>query len=267
MEKDLQIEVNGIILCYDDWGIGEVPIIFIHGFPFDKSIWDLQVENLKSCNRVIVFDIRGFGKSSSDHRQPSMDLFADDLIQFMDALQIKKAIVGGLSMGGYIVLNAIKRFPQRFKAIILSDTQCIADSSEGREKRQKTIEHINTYGLSSFTESFVKNIFSPFSILHQNEAVEKIRHIILATPVRIVTSTIATLAHREETCSILAKIVVPTLVICGKEDVVTPPAQSEMIACNIAGSVLHLIDNAGHLSNIEQPKIFNQHLKNFVSDL
>src|SRR5436190_14766841 len=109
--KDISITINGITISYDDLGVGQVPIIFIHGFPFDKSSWQPQVEHLKSSHRVIAYDIRGFGKSTSDTETASITLFADDLIEFMDALEINKAILCGLSMGGYIVLNAVRRYP------------------------------------------------------------------------------------------------------------------------------------------------------------
>ena len=107
----------------------------------------------------ISYDIRGFGKSTAGAEKFSIGLFADDLIGLMDALQIDKAVVCGLSMGGYILLNAVNRYPERFEAIILSDTQCIADSPEAKVKRYKTIQQIEAGGLNDFAEAFVKNIF------------------------------------------------------------------------------------------------------------
>ena len=129
------ISVNGATICYDDFGTGALPVIFLHGFPFDKSSWQPQMEFLRNTYRVIALDIRGFGKSTSGNETKSMSLFADDLIKFMDGLEIDKAIVCGLSMGGFILLNAANRFPERFKALVLCDTQCIADSPEAKEKR------------------------------------------------------------------------------------------------------------------------------------
>src|ERR1700749_5009267 len=135
--NDITVQANGIAVCYDDLGIGNTPILFIHGFPFDKSSWQLQLDYLKSSHRVIAYDLRGFGKSSTGNEKPSMDLFADDLVQLMNILQIDKVVACGLSMGGYILLNAVNRYTERFEAIVLSDTQCIADTSEGKEKRYK----------------------------------------------------------------------------------------------------------------------------------
>src|SRR5689334_21491870 len=124
--NDIQIQVNGTTVCYDDLGKGKIPILFIHGFPFDKTSWQPQMQFLKSTNRVIAYDIRGFGKSAAGNEKASIGLFADDLVQLLDALQLDKVIACGLSMGGYILLNALSRYPERFDAIILSDTQCIA---------------------------------------------------------------------------------------------------------------------------------------------
>ena len=137
--NELNISVNDLQVAYHDSGAETTPVIFLHGFPFDKSAWNPQLDAISSQYRMINYDLRGFGNSDAGSENFSMDLFADDLIHFMDALQIPTAIVCGLSMGGYIILNAIDRYPERFKAIILCDTQCIADTPEGKEKRYKTI--------------------------------------------------------------------------------------------------------------------------------
>lgn len=263
--NDINIKANNIIFCYDDIGKGGIPILFIHGFPFDKSMWQPQLEYLKSSNRVIAYDIRGFGKSTDEAGEVSINLFADDLIKLMDALEISKAIICGVSMGGYIALNAINRFSERFEGLILSDTQCIADSAEGRQKRYKTIGEIGENGLSNFAETFVKNVFCKQSLENKKEMVEKVKNNILATSPRTVKGTLFALAERWETCNSLEAITVPTLIICGKEDVLTPPAQSEFMKQNIKNSILHIIDGAGHLPNMEQAEEFNKYLQHFLS--
>lgn len=265
--NDLTINVNGVTLCYDDFGEGTMPIIFIHGFPLNKSSWQPQMEFLKKNHRVIAYDIRGFGNSTVGKEKQSISLFADDLVKLMDALEIKKAIVCGLSMGGYILLNALNRYPEKFEVIILSDTQCIADTPVGKEKRYKTIQQINEDGLNNFVEAFLKNIFCEESLTDKKEVVEKIQNIILSTQPEIITGTLNALAQREEMCSSLDKISVPTLIICGKEDKVTPLAQSDFMLSKIKNSILHTIEKAGHLSNLEQPNEFIKQVENFISDL
>ncbi len=264
--NNIEIRVNGITLCYDDEGNGNMPVVFIHGFPFDRLMWQPQVDFLKSSQRVIAYDIRGFGKSGAGAEKASIELFANDLIKLMDGLQISKAIICGLSMGGYIVLNAVSRFPERFEKIILSDTQCIADSSDGREKRFKTIQRIEAGGLSDFTETFVKNIFCKDSLTNKKELVDGIKDTILSTSKQTITGTLAALAERNETCSVLNSISIPALILCGREDGITPPAQAEFLKNNIKNSTLHIIEGAGHMSNLEQADEFNELVKQFITD-
>jgi len=264
--KELSVKVNDITISYEEAGKG-FPLIFIHGFPFSKDTWQPQVEFLKKHYRVIAYDIRGFGNSTMGNEIISMDLFATDLVRFMDALQINKAIVCGLSMGGYILMNAVSRFPERFEAIILSDTQCIADSEETKEKRYKTIAQIEAQGLEEFAEGYVKNIFSADSIINRKEIVEQVKQLILTTSPKTITATLKALAERRESCNLLKQVTVPALILCGKDDTVTPLSQSELMFNTIKDSKLKTIENASHMSNLEQAEIFNEHIHNFLPGL
>ena len=264
---DLTITVNNFKISYDDVGEGKIPIIFLHGYPFDKTMWRLQLDYLKSFCRAIAFDIRGFGKSTDEETDLSIDLFAHDLIQFMDKLKIDKAIVCGLSMGGYIALNAQKRLSTRFEALILCDTQCIADTAEAKHKRYKTIEEIAVDGVTNFNEGFIKRVFHKDSLTNKKELVAQLRNVVFSNSQHIISQGLLALAERSETCSSLSEIGIPTLIICGRQDEVTPLTQSEFMSNSIKGSILHVIDNAGHVSNLEQPHEFNKHLYDFLSTL
>ncbi|MDP3394994.1 alpha/beta fold hydrolase [Sediminibacterium sp.] len=261
---NLTIPVNNFHLSYDDVGEGSTPIICLHGFPFDKTMWKGQLDFLESKNRIIACDIRGFGKSTDETSYLSIDLFSEDLIAFMDALNIDKAIICGLSMGGFIALNALKRFPDRFEALILCDTQCIADSLEVHEKRYEIIDEINTNGVANFNEGFIKSVFHKDSITNKKELVEKLRGVVFANSENIIKKGLVALAERSETCSTLNEIAIPTLIICGSEDEVTPLVQSESMLSTIKDSILHVIHNAGHVSNLEQSQEFNEQLLNFL---
>ena len=265
--QNLVIEVNDISLSYNDVGIGIVPIIFLHGFPFDKSSWHGQMDNLKSTNRVIAIDIRGFGQSKDEKTPLSIDLFSDDLFAFMDKLKIDKAVICCLSMGGYIALNAVNKFPERFVALILCDTQCIADTTEVKENRYKTIEKIKASDANEFNENFIKSVFHPDSLLTKTEIVEHLRSTVFANSNEIIMAGLTALAERNETCSGLNKISIPTLIICGNDDKLTPVAQSEFMLKNISNSELKIIDNAGHVSNLEQSETFNKYLTDFLNSL
>lgn len=263
---DLTVKVNGFNLSYDDLGEGPVPIVFLHGFPFNKSMWQLQLDFLKTTNRVIACDIRGFGKSKDEESHLEMDLFANDLILFIDSLGLEKVILCGLSMGGFIALNAMKRFPSRFEALILCDTQCIADSYDVKVKRYETIEEIKEYGVSNFNEGFIKKVFHEDSLTNKPELVEQLRSVVFSNSQHIIIQGLTALAERSETCSFLDEISIPTLIICGREDAVTPLDESKFMNKNIKGSVLHVINNAGHVSNLEEPAKFNKLLRNFLLD-
>lgn len=263
----LTIPVNHFLVSYDDLGEGNVPVIFLHGFPFDKSMWQGQLASLKTDYRVIACDIRGFGKSTDEVSSLSMDLFGEDLVAFMNTLHIKKAIVCGLSMGGFIALNAVQRFPDRFAALILCDTQCIADTAEIKTKRYKSIDAIAVNGVTDFNEGFLKKVFHADSFRDKKELVESLRKVVFANSPHIISMGLTALAARAETCSALSGIRLPTLIICGRGDSVTPLAQSESMHTAIEGSVLQVIEDAGHVSNLEQPQLFNKHLLDFLSAL
>ncbi|MEN9907870.1 MAG: hypothetical protein RLZZ540_1011 [Bacteroidota bacterium] len=264
---NLTIPVNNFDLSYDDLGEGNVPIIFLHGFPFDKSMWQGQLDFLKSAYRVIACDIRGFGKSTDEKSPLSIDLFTDDLIAFMDQLNIEKAIVCGLSMGGFITLNAHQRFPNRFEALILADTQCIADTAEVKEKRYDAIREIEVNGIANFNEGFIKKVLHKDSFTSKKELVEELRSVVFSNSEHIIQQGLVALAERSETCSTLDKINIPTLIICGREDIVTPLAESQSMKACIKGAILQIIEKAGHVSNLEQPDEFNQHLLDFLTPL
>lgn len=260
--------INSLSVSYSDEGDqGSPVIIFIHGFPFNKSMWNSQVESLKDSYRLITYDIRGHGKSDAGNEDFSIDLFVSDLIGLMDALKIDRAIVCGLSMGGYIALNAINKYKNRFDALILADTQCIADSPEAKEKRTQAIEGIRKNGVEKYAGESVKNLFASGSFITREKEVADVREMILKTSEQSLCSTLQALSVRKETCHILSEIKVPVLIMVGKEDKLTPPAAAMVLYEKIKGSLLRIIDNAGHVSNLENPEEFNLQLKNFVASV
>lgn len=262
---DLNVSINNFNLSYNDVGEGNIPVIFLHGYPFDKTMWLGQLDFLKSSYRLISCDIRGFGKSKDEKSILSIEMFADDLIKFMDKLDIDKAIICGLSMGGFITLNATERYPGRFEALILCDTQCIADTKEVKEKRYKIIDQIATNGATKFLDEFIISVFHKDSIENKKELFKQLKSVVTSNSQHIISQGLVALAERSETCSSLSEINIPTLIICGREDVVTPLAQSELMNEKIKGSILRVIDNAGHVSNLEKPHEFNKILSDFLS--
>lgn len=263
--KNLTLAVNNILVNYNDEGPDNAEVIlFLHGFPFNKSMWDMQMENLKEDYRVIAYDIRGHGSTEAGNDDFSIDIFANDLIGFMDKLELKKVILCGLSMGGYIALNAIARYAHSFGALVLCDTQCTADLPEVKEKRKKAIEGILKDGVEKYVEDSIPNLFASESLEAKKQEIDAIREIMKKTSAQTLCATLQALAERNETCSKLSAIEVPVLVIVGKEDKITPPAASRQMQERIQGAHLSIIAHAGHLTNIENPNEFNTQLKQFL---
>ena len=264
--NDIKLLVNNLLVSYTDEGPDEGSvIIFIHGFPLNKSMWNKQVDALKTKYRVISYDIRGHGDSECGTEHFSIDLFVSDLIKLMDILKIEKASLCGLSMGGYIALNAIEKYPERFEALVLSDTHCIADPPHVRQKRLETIDTIKATGLEKYVEDSLSNLFAPESFITKKEEVQAVREMILNTSEQSLTRTLLALFLREETCNKMADIDVPVLFIVGQEDKITPPEAAMYMQDRTKNSSMHVIDHAGHLSNLEQPDEFNKQLKSFFT--
>jgi 3-oxoadipate enol-lactonase len=260
--------INNLLVSYTDEGQhGSPVIIFIHGFPFNKSMWNLQVEPLRDNYRLIMYDIRGHGNSDAGNEDFSIDLFASDLISLMDTLKIDKAILCGLSMGGYIALNAIGKYQERFDALVLSDTQCMADTTEAKEKRMKAIESIRKTGVEEYAGESIKKLFASESFTTRVKQIADVREMILKTSEQSLCSTLLALSVRKETCNILPEIKVPVLIMVGNEDKITPPDAARFIHERIEGSLLKIIDHAGHLSNLENPDEFNNQLKKFIASV
>jgi 3-oxoadipate enol-lactonase len=258
--------INNLSVSYSDVGPVEAPVvIFIHGFPLNKSMWDLQIEALKDEYRVIAYDIRGHGDSDAGHEDFSLDVFANDLISFMDGLSIKKAAVCGLSMGGYIVLNAIENNPERFEALILCDTHYAADTPEVRENRLVVIENIKKNGLEDYAHESIKNLFAPVSLLSKDTEITSVREMIVKTSNLSIYNTLHALAKRKDTSGILSQIKIPVLILVGYEDKITPPEMAESMHKKINSSQMNIIENAGHLSNMENPFEFNYQIRKFLT--
>jgi len=265
--KNIKLTANNITVSYTEEGPENAPvIIFIHGFPFSKEMWNKQMEALRENFRVIAYDVRGHGNSYSGTDDFTIELFVKDLLSLMDVLEIKKSVLCGLSMGGYIALNAIENHPYRFESLILCDTSCKADSPEAKDKRMKAIDDILENGIEKFADDSVKNFFAPDSFSTKKELVAEVREIMINTSEKSVIKTLLALSKRKETCSKLSEIKVPVLILVGNEDKITPPEAAQFMHEEINGSVMSIIKNAGHLSNLENPGQFNELLKRFLQN-
>lgn len=263
--KNIELTAGGVVINYNDQGPDDAPVlIFIHGLALNKDMWFKQEEAFKSKYRVIAYDLRGHGKSAAGNDDFSIEQFADDLIHFMDMLAIDKVIVCGLSMGGYTAMRAMEKYPERFEALVLCDTQCIADTPEAKEKRLKAIQSIRETGKRAFALQNAKNIFLPESFAALKEETEAAVQMAMQMEAESICSTLLALAGRNETCTRLEEIKVHVLILVGKEDKITPPERSQVMKERIANAELCIIEHAAHVSNIENPKTFNVCLLRFL---
>ena len=261
----INLTINNLTVSYSDHGPDDAPvIIFIHGFPLNKSMWNIQVEALKENYRVITYDIRGHGNSDAGIDEFFIELFVLDLLRLMEKLRIEKSILCGLSLGGYIALNAVLKYPDRFDGLILNDTQCIADTPEIKENRCLAIIRIMKNGVEQYADEIIKNLFAPESFTKKENVVDAVREMIISTPKQSLCNTLHALAERKETCDQLPEINIPVLIMVGKEDKITPIAAAQQMHEKILNSKLEIIQYAGHLSNLENPIAFNTHMVNFL---
>lgn len=240
------------------------PIIFVHGFPYDHTMWNAQIDELSENYFCVTYDIRGLGESPSGDGQFTMESFVDDLETVMAELKLDNPILCGLSMGGYIGLRALERMQEKFSAAILCDTKSEADNNEGKLKRAAAIKRINTEGLIPFTKEFVTNCYGDF--YKQNHKADFEKRIAKSSgfdPVGVKGSLLAMLG-RNDTTEYLSKINIPSLVICGEKDALTPPLVMKAMADKINNTEFVVIKDSGHMSPIENPQAVNNTIKKFL---
>ena len=242
-------------------------IIFIHGFPFNKKTWKPQLESLADNVTGIAIDVRGHGNTTAGHGFFSVDVFAKDLVVFIKKLDLEQVTLCGISMGGYIALRAYQLIPNRIKGLILCDTHARADDNKGKQKRFDSIQAILQYGRRPFAIGFVENVFHKDTISNNPEAVELIKSSIRRNSISSICATQLALASRTDTRDMLGAIPIPTLLIRGANDAITPKELMEELEAAIPQASYIEIENAGHLPNLEQPERFNSLLHEFLRNL
>ncbi len=252
-------------IAYFEFGPTQgTPLVLIHGFPLSHAMWDAQIKALSTTHRVIAYDIRGFGASDVGTGQASIEFFVDDLMGVLDALKVDKAILCGLSMGGYIALRAVERHPERVERLILCDTRSEADSNEAKVKRAKAVQSIQKDGIEPFAKEFVKGVLAAKTLESKPEIVKILIHQISKNSVVGICGALIAMAARTDTTEALPKIKVPTLILVGEEDKLTPPDSARKMAGLIPQSKLEIIPGAAHMSNLENPDVFNAKIAGFL---
>jgi 3-oxoadipate enol-lactonase len=252
---------------FDDVGAG-MPVVFLHGFPLARTMWKAQLEELSDQCRCIAPDFRGFGGTSAALEGVSVDRLADDVALLLDALKITQpVVVCGLSMGGYVALAFARRHAGQLRGLILADTRAEADSPEARENRDKMIAFARLHPAGDVIEQMLTRLLGTESQMHHPEIADGVRAIAGKQSSAGIVAALHALRDRPDATAGLAAIRVPTLVVVGAEDVLTPPNAAESMVAAIPGSRYAKIAAAGHLSNLEQPEMFNAVVASFLSSL
>jgi 3-oxoadipate enol-lactonase len=258
--------VRGVELAYDVKGTG-APVVLLHGYPFNRSMWREQTEALAESYRVITPDLRGLGESEGTQDAAAMIEMARDTAALLDHLQIDRVVLGGLSMGGYVALAFVRRFPLRVRALVLADTRPQADTEEARRAREEQAVKILEEGMSAVADDFLKKALAPQTLKEQPEIVARVREMILSTNPVGAAAALRGMAERSDQTNFLPNILAPTLILVGSEDKLTPPRDAELMRREIRGSRLEVIEGAAHVSNIERPAAFNRALLEFLRAL
>ena len=254
-----KVRVREIGIAYNDKGSGPV-IVLLHGYPFNRSMWREQIDALENSHRVIAPDLRGHGES--DVAPASIDEMARDVASLMTTLEITRATIGGLSMGGYVALSFHRLFPERVKALILADTRASADSEEGKQTRAKQAERALREGMEGIANDMLPKLLRTDT---SPEVLDRVRQMIVQTKPEGAVAALHAMATRDDQTSFLSQITKPALILVGRNDVITPLKDSEVMHREIKSSQLEIIEDAGHVSNLEQPDKFNKALEGFLT--
>lgn len=263
----MQLQLPNFSMAYDESGNGR-PLLFVHGYPLSRTLWQGQVSELADVGHVLAPDLRGHGESSATPGSYSMDLLADDLNSFLDALHINQPVViCGLSMGGYVTFAFYRKYKARVAGLIFAATKAGADTAEGKANRDKAAATAQEKGVKAIAESMLPKMFAPKTYEANPALVVQARTMMENTSLAGVVGDLMGMKERLDSTPLLAEIDKPTLVLHGADDQLIPSKEGEAIHNGIKGSRLQLLPDAGHLLNLEQPALFNQAVRTFVSSL
>ena len=259
------VQAGPVSIAIADCGQGP-PILFVHGFALDHTMWDAQLAALSGRWRTIAVDLRGAGGSEVTVGTVTMEQMADDLAAFLDALAITEPIVYcGLSMGGYVAFQFLRKYPHRLRGLVLCDTRAVADTSEEAAARLTLADQVAHHeDMTAAADALMPRIFAAATIERHPKLVHAMREVMLAAPCEGIAAAARGMAQRPDVRPELSGIRVATLVMVGQEDIISPPDEMRALAAAIPGSEFVVIPNAGHMSPLENPGAFNAALERFL---
>lgn len=261
-----RIAVNGVNLAVDVRGQGPA-VLFIHGYPLDHTVWEHQLAHLEGCLRIAP-DLRGMGQSDAPDLGYSMATYAEDLLALLNTLGVDRAVLCGVSMGGYVAFEMVRRARERVRALVLIDTRAEADTAEGRKARDASAAQAREGGAESIAASMLPRMLARSAPAENPALVERIRVMMESTPVSGILGAITALRDRPDSMPLLPSLnSLPTLVVVGEDDQITPKDRAKVMADAIPGARLSVLAGAGHLTPVERPEAVTALLAEFLAGL
>ncbi|WP_263363740.1 alpha/beta fold hydrolase [Nocardiopsis quinghaiensis] len=256
--------VRGISVTYTDRGAG-YPVLFVHGHPFDRTMWEPQVRALAGRGyRVIVPDLRGYGSSTVVPGTTNLDTFARDLSALLDHLDLDVVSVVGLSMGGQVALELYRLFPDRIDSLTLAATNPRPETEQGRAARLALAERLRAEGMRGYADEMLVGMMTADNARELPAVADHVRAMMYAAPPEGAAAALLGRARRQDYVPLLRRVSAPTLLVGGQYDGFTPPGFTESMHVMVPDSVVEIIEGAGHLPNLERPERFNEVLRRFL---
>lgn len=264
----MQTYSDSVRLEFDDSGGEGLPVVFIHGHPFNRSMWSPQVAFFRDRGwRVIAPDLRGYGMSPVTLGKVPLEVFARDVVALLDDLALGEVVLVGLSMGGQIVMELYHAYSGRIRAMVLADTFAPAETTEGKVRRNEMADRLVRDGMSSHAHEVLPSMISPRTIAEQPAVAANVLAMMRSTPATGAAAALRGRAERRDYVEMLGRIAIPTLVVVGREDVFTPVSDAQFLHERISGSHFAVIEGAGHMPNLERPAQFNGLVDRFLATL
>ncbi|MEU9126041.1 alpha/beta hydrolase [Streptomyces sp. NPDC048506] len=256
-----------ITVGYDDEGSGEA-LVLIHGHPFDRTMWRPQTEHFSRAGwRVIAPDLRGYGESTVVPGTTLLETFVRDTVALLDRLGVRRFVLGGLSMGGQIVMEFHRLFPERIDAMILADTFAAAETPEGRTARHAMADRLLREGMDGYAHEVLSKMIAPHTIDTRPDVARHVLGMMTGTAPEGAAAALRGRAERPDYRDLLSDVAVPVLVVVGADDAYTPVADARDIHARVPNAELAIVDGVAHLPNLERAGEFNAVLREFLNRL
>ncbi|MFJ7075386.1 alpha/beta fold hydrolase [Streptomyces sp. NPDC098781] len=251
-------------LAYEDKGAdsSRVPLVLVHGHPFDRTMWTPQIEEFSAGRRVVAPDLRGYGASPVVPGITPLSVFAGDIEALLDDLGVETFVLAGLSMGGQIVMECYDRFPERVRGLVLADTFPAAETAEGRRTRDAMADRLLREGMRGYADEVLERMVAPYA---PAEVKAHVHGMMTATAPEGAAAALRGRAQRPDYRALLTRVRVPALVVVGADDAYTPVSDAEAMHTALPDSALRVIEGAAHMPNLERPAQFNRALEEFLA--